>query len=233
MPTAALLSLGGCASTTLFQSSFNSQPVDLPPATKQLVGTMQRISGDTSIRVEMNPLYGPSDNWLRVSRFVFAALNNGTPPTTVQGTLARTFPDGNYSFVGVFYINSGGPVTLEFDASPQGPVALSFLHLDFMPDGSVRFDDDPTVSCCHFARSWPFTLSVSIQVTASSAVAHVTLVGGDEIAGNVNKQGISQGSYDYTIKQPAFATRVRRLPSVGYPWPGEFFVTDLLVTRHN
>jgi hypothetical protein len=234
MPTAALLSLGGCASTTLFQSSFNSQRLDLPPATTQLVGTMQLISGDTAIRVEMNPLYGPSDNWLRISRYVLRATSNVTPPTMVQGTLAQTFPDGNYNFVGVFFVKGDDPVTVEFDASPQGPVALSFLHLDFMPDGSVRFDDDPTVSCCHYARGWPFTLSVSIQITASSAVAHLTVLGGQEIAGNVNKQGVSQGSYDYTIKQPSFASRFGAFRlSIGYPWVGEFFVTDLLVTRHN
>ena len=234
MPIAALLSLGGCASTTLFQSSFNSQPVNGPPAATQLVGTMQLISGDTAIKVEMNPLYGPSDNWLRITRYVLESTNNVTPPTTVQGTLAQTFPNGNYSFVGVLFVYADGPVTLEFDASPQGPVAVSFLHLDFMPDGSVRFDDDPSVTCCHYARAWPFTLSVSIQVTASSAIAHVTLSGGQEIHGNVNTQGVSQGSYDYTIKQPTFASRFGAFRlSIGYPWQGEFFGTDLLVTRRN
>jgi hypothetical protein len=234
MPTVALLSLGGCASTTLFQSSFNAQPLDVPPRTTQRVGTMQLISNDTAIKVEMNPLYGPSDNWLRLSRFVFENNINGTPPTMVQATLAQTFPDGNYSFVGVFFVAANGPVTVEFDASPQGPNALSFLHLDFMPDGTVRFDDDPLVTCCHYERDFPFTLSVSIQVTANSAVAHVSVLGGREIAGNIDRQGVSQGSYDYTIKQPSFATRFGAFRlSIGYPWAGRFFATDLLVTRHN
>jgi hypothetical protein len=227
MLAAALPALGACASTTLFQSSFNSQPTFAPPTAAQLVGTMQLISGDSGrIQVEPGGGTGPSENLLRISRLVLVPnTNTSTPASVVQGTLAQTFPDGNYGFLGVFDIGQGsGLASLEFDANPQGPVAESFLHLDFMQDGSVRFDDDPSATCCHYSASTPFTLSVSIQVTASSAVAHVTLFG----------QGVSQGTYDYTIKHPNLATRFSAFRLwMGFPWTGAFEVTDLVVTRHN
>lgn len=227
MLAAALPALGACASTTLFQSSFNSQRTFAPPAAAQLVGTMQLISGDTGwIVVEGPPVQGSSENWLRIRRLVNVPnTNTSTPPSVVQGTLAQTFPDGNYSFLGVFVIGQGsGLASVEFDANPQGPVAESFLHLDFMQDGSVRFDDDPSASCCHYTADTPFTLSVSIQVTAGSAVAHVTLFG----------KGVSQGTYDYPIKYPSLASRFSAFRLwMGFPWTGDFWATDLLVTRHN
>ena len=188
---------------------------------------MQLISGDSGrIQVEAGGGTGPSENVLRISRGVpVPNTNPGTPASVVQGTLAQTFPDGNYSFVGVFDIGQGsGLASVEFDAIPQGPIAERFLHLDFMQDGSVRFDDDPSMTCCHYSTSTPFTLSVSIEVTASSAVAHVTLFG----------KGVSEGTFDYTIKQPNFARRFGAFRlSMGFPWTGAFAVTDLLVTRHN
>ena len=58
MLAAALPALGACASTTLFQSSFNSQRTFAPPAAAQLVGTMQLISGDTGWIVVEGPLAG-------------------------------------------------------------------------------------------------------------------------------------------------------------------------------
>ncbi len=227
MLAATLPALGACTSTILSQSSFNSQQIDAPPAATQLVGTMQVISGDTGrIRVEAGGGgTGPRENVLRISRAIPVPNGNpATPASVVQGTLAQTFPDGNYGFLGVFEIGQGsGLASLDFVANPQGPVAESFLHLDFMPDGSVRFDDDPSATCCHYPDA-PFTLSVSIQVTASSAVAHVTLFG----------KGVSQGTYDYTIKQPNLARQFRAFRlSMGFPWAGDFYVTDLVLTRHN
>ncbi len=227
MLAAALPALGACTSTTLFQSSFNSQRTETPPKAAQLVGTMQVIAGDSGAIEVTDPLVlGSGENWLRVRRFIILAKNNSIPSAIAQATLAQTFPTGNYGFLGTMLIPEGitGLSSVEFDASPQGPVAQSFLHLDFMPDGSVRFDDDPSVTCCHYSHGSLFTLSVSMQVTAGSAVAHVTLLG----------KGVSQGTYDYMIKRPNLASQFAAVRLwVGYPWAAEFYVTDLIVTRHN
>jgi hypothetical protein len=229
MLAAAPLALGACSSATLFQSSFNSQSTHpyAPPNPTQLVGTMQVISGDSgAILVEPTQVHGSSDNWLHISRGVRVPnTNNVTPPSVVQGTLAQTFPDGNYGFLGVFDIPNGdGLVSVEFDGPTQGPAAERFLHLDFLPNGTVRFDDDPAATCCHYTIDKAFTLSVAIEVTASSAVAHVTLLG----------EGGSPGTFDYTIRQPNFARQFTAFRlSMGYPWTGAFVATNLLVTRHN
>ena len=118
---AALLALVACGLTTLFQSSFNSQQTYAPPAATQLVGTMQLISGDSGrIEVEAGGGTGPSENVLRISRGVpVPNTNPGTPASVVQGTLAQTFPDGNYSFVGVFDIGQGSSASPRWSSTPS------------------------------------------------------------------------------------------------------------------
>jgi hypothetical protein len=229
MFAAALLAPGACASTTLFQSSFNSQPLYKPPTAQQLVGTMQVVAGDSAaVLVEPTQVHGSPDNWLHISRELRVPnTNNATPPSIAQGMLAQTFSTGNYGFLGVFDIGSGdGLISVDFVANPQGLTAESFLHLDFLQDGRVRFDDDPSVTCCHYGIDTTFTLSVSIQVMDTAAVAHVTLLG--------QGQGVSPGTFDYPIKHPNFARQFSAFRVwMGYPWTGAFVVTDLLVTRHN
>src|SRR5262249_53742562 len=137
----------------------------------------------------------------------------------------QTFPNGNYGFLGLFDIPVGdGVVSVEFEGPTQGAQAERFLHLDFLQNGTVRFDDDPTATCCHYTIGKVFTLSVAIQVTADSAVAHVSLL----------VEGGSPGTFDYLIRQPNFARQFSAFRiSMGYPWTGAFVVTDLIVTRHN
>jgi len=216
----AVLALTGCASTTLF----NSQAVGAPPTTAQAVGTLQLIDGAPGSIVIVGPVPGSSENWMKISR---ASLPNNTAPISVmQGTLSQTFPDGNYGFLGALFIPSGsGLASVEFDTSPSGsPPATSFLHLDFLQDGSVRFDDDPSVTFGHFPHDQFFTLSVSMEITSTSAIAHVTLFG----------TNVSQGTFDYTIRQPNFARQYGAIRLwMGFPWTGSFDATDLLVTRRN
>jgi hypothetical protein len=219
-----LLALAGCASTTLFQSSFNAQPIGSPPAAAQAVGTLQLVDGAPGSIVIVGPVPGSSEHWMQVSRP--SLPNNTAPISMMQGTFAQTFPDGNYGFLGALFIPSGsGLASVEFDTSPGGsPAAASFLHLDFLQDGSIRFDDDPAVTFGHFPHDQFFTLSVPIEVTASSAVAHVTLFG----------TSTSGGTFDYPIKHPSFARQYGAIRLwMGVPWTGSFDATDLVVTRKN
>ncbi len=57
--TSALLALGGCASETLFQSSFNSQSPGAEPSATQAVGTAQ-VSADPGGVVIAGPVPGSS-----------------------------------------------------------------------------------------------------------------------------------------------------------------------------
>src|ERR1700758_1136946 len=135
---------GGCASETLFQSSFNSNAIGAPPAATQAVGTVQ-VSGAPSSVVIVGPVPNSNERWVQISRASVA--NNQAPISVMQGNFAKTYPDGSYGFLGALFIASGsGLASVEFDTSPFGsPASTSFLHLDFLQNGTVRFDDNPGV----------------------------------------------------------------------------------------
>jgi hypothetical protein len=217
----ALIGLDGCASETLFQSSFKSNTIGAPPSATQAVGTVQ-VSGAPGSVVIVGPVPNSSEQWVQISRASVA--NNQAPISTMRGNFAKTYPDGNYGFLGALFIPSGsGLASVEFDTSPFGsPPSTSFLHLDFLQNGTVRFDDNPGVTFGGFPHNQFFTLSIGIDVTSTTAVAHVTLIG----------TGTSGGTFDYTIKQPNFARQYGAIKLwMGYPWTGSFDATDLLVTR--
>lgn len=215
------LALAGCASETLFQSSFNANPVGSPPSPTQAVGTAQ-VSGDPGSVVIVGPVPNSNENWVKIARASVA--NNQAGISTFQGNFSKTYSDGTYGFLGAIFIPSGsGLASVEFATSPFGsPSSTSFLHLDFLENGTVRFDDDAGVTFGTFPHDQFFTLSVGIEVTSTTAVAHVTLFG----------TGTSGGTFDYNIKHPNFARQYGAIKLwMGFPWTGSFNMTDLLVTR--
>ena len=83
----ALLSLAGCASETLFQSSFNSNAVGSPPSPTQAVGTAQ-VSGDPGSVVIVGPVPNSSENWVKITRASVA--NNQAGISTFLGNFSKT-----------------------------------------------------------------------------------------------------------------------------------------------
>jgi hypothetical protein len=217
----ALMGLAGCASETLFQSSFNSSAVGSQPSPTQAVGTVE-ISGDPGGVVIVGPVPNSTEHWVKITRPSVA--NNQAGISTLMGNFSKSYPDGKYGFLGAIFIPSGsGLASVEFDTGPFGsPPSTSFLHLDFLENGQVRFDDNPDVTFRTFAHDQFFTVSVAMDVTSTSAIAHVTLLG----------DGTSGGTFDYSIKQPSFARQFGAIKLwMGFPWTGSFDMTDLLVTR--
>jgi len=180
-----LLGLSGCASETLFQASFKNDAVGSPPAANQGVGTVE-FSGAPGSVVIVNSVPNSNEHWAKISRAGLA--NNQAPITVLLGKLVKTYPDGTYGFLGAIFIPSGsGLATVEFDTSPAtSPPSAEFLHLDFLENGTVRFDDNPSVTFGQYPHDQFFTLSVNMEVTATTAVAHVTLFG----------TGTSGGTFD-------------------------------------
>jgi hypothetical protein len=217
-----LLALTGCASETIFQSSFNKQAPGAVPSATQAVGTAQ-IEGDPGSVVIAGPVPGSSENWVRISR----ANAQQSAVAKFKGNLSKTPGAGTYNFLGAFFIPSGaGLASVEFDTGPGGvPAATSFLHLDFTQENTVRIND--TNDADHlwgtFQRNRFFTLSVNLEITSSTAVAHMALFG----------TGTS-GTKDFTIPAPFnnFARQFGQIQTfMGFPWTGSFDATDLLVTH--
>ena len=215
-----VLLLTGCGSVTLFQSSFSSQAVGSPPSHNQSTGTIDVAGAPGSVVIVTAPP-GATGNWAKIQRI---GDPQQAPITTMQCTMSQFPGDGSYTLLAVLFIPSSttGLATVEFDTSPQAqPPSTGFLHLDFMPNNTVRINDDGGQVFGTFPRDQFFTLSVTLDVNSSSATAHMSLFG----------TGAS-GTKDFNVT-PLFLAR--QLGGVkfwmGFPWIGSFDVTDILVTR--
>ncbi len=125
----------------------------------------------------------------------------------------------------MLFIPSGtGLASVEFDTGPFGaPPSTSFLHLDFTTENVVRINDDSANTWGAFPRDQFFALSVNLEITSTTAVAHMALFG----------TGTS-GTKDFTIPAP-FSNFAHQFGAIkvwmGSPWTGAFDATDLLIMR--
>src|SRR5438046_10090552 len=114
-------------------------------------------------------------------------------------------------------------VSLEFDSLHLVSNPLGCMHIDFMPEGDVRIDDDEKQRFGHYPRDQPFAVTVNLVITDAKAVAHIQLFG----------TGAS-GTFDATVN-PDFLGIARNFGAVtffmGNPWQGGFFVGYLRVIR--
>ncbi|HSI61387.1 MAG TPA: hypothetical protein VLA16_27760 [Ideonella sp.] len=218
--TAALglsLLLTGCASQTLFQSSFNANVVGTPPATTQATGTVS-IGGAPGSVVVVGPVPGTSENWVQISR-----SGEQAPISELLCKFSEVKGDGTYTLLAAMFIPSGaGLATVEFDtAAVASPPNTGFLHLDFLQNNTVRINDNNAQVFGSFPRDQFFTLAVTLEITATSAVAHMSLFG----------TGAS-GSMDFNVTPVSFARQMGAVKFwMGFPWNGSFKATDILVTR--
>src|SRR5438045_892845 len=138
----ALLSLAvilftSCSNETIFQSNFDSTPVNEPPAHNQQVGTANIDGPAGSVKVVASPVQS-SGKWVQVTR------SNGQQSVSgLQCNFSKFIGDGEYTFSAVLFIPSGsGLVTVQFETFGQPVGTLTnFLHLDFTQDNMVRLDD--------------------------------------------------------------------------------------------
>jgi len=218
-----LLLLGtACASTTVLQANFNADTLGSPPAPAQGVGTVSVDPGGGAVTVVAAPAPAlPANKWVQISHPIAPS-----PQTGMRGDFAQFFGAGNYSLLASLYIPSGtGAVTVAFEpiGFPESSYT-NFMHLDFMPEGDVRVDDGP-VRFGHFPRDQPFALAVGLNITATTATAHISLFG----------TGAS-GTQDVNVS-PILLPLAPRFDAVrfwmGFQWQGSFFVDDVIVTRQN
>ncbi len=217
-----LLLATACNSTTVLQANFDSDTAGSTPAANQATGTVSLAPGAGTITVVDAPAPGlAATKWVRLSH-----LTPPSPETVMRCNFSRFDGAGNYSLLASLYIPSGtGAVTVQFE-SFRGNVlsSPSFLHLDFMPEGDVRIDDS-SVRFGRFPRDQPFTLSVNLDITSTTATARFTLFGAS-----------ASGTHEMNIN-PAWLAVAREFGAVrfwmGYQWQGPFYVENILVTRRN
>jgi hypothetical protein len=210
-----LLLFTGCASTTVFQSSFNSNAVGAPPSQNQAVGTINTSAGTGSSVLVVSPPPGASENWVKLTR----PANQDALPTMLCN-FSQLPGYGTYSLLAALYIPSGsGLATIEFDNTAY---QIGFLHIDFLQNNTVRVNDDPKQIFGTFPRDRIFTISVTLNITPSSTTASMQLFG----------TGAS-GSFQYSVTPANVVMPYGAVKFwMGFPWTGSFDATDILVTYH-
>jgi len=215
---ATVVCLTGCASETLFRSNFDQTAIGQPPAPMQDVGTAAVFGPAGRVIVIAAPV-APSGKWVQVSRPV------GPDVVGMQGKLSKFPGDGTYTFAATMFMPAGaGIATIQFEPSINGPNDLgAFLHLDFMPDNTVRIDDIDATKFGSFQRNEPFIVQVTLKIGAPASTAHVVLAG-----------ATASGTKDYTILTP-LQPQSRQFGAIriwqGFPNNGAFDATNISVTR--
>ncbi len=218
IPCAALLMLPACASETLFRSNFDNTAVNQPPAVAQSVGTAHVDGPAGSVIVIAAPV-APSGKWVQVSR------PNGPAVAGLQGKFVQFKGAGRYTFSATMFMPPGaGVATVQFEPFLNQASNLSaFLHLDFMPDNTVRIDDLEATKFGSFTRGEPFIVQVTLDINATASTAHIVLAG-----------ATANGVKDYTIQSPLQSQSLQfgaiRIWQ-GFPHTGAFDATNIVVTR--
>src|ERR1044071_1017582 len=215
--TALLLAV--CASETLFRRTFDSTPNGQPPATAQSVGTAQVVGVSGGVTVIAPPVT-PSGKWIQIGR-----LDPQGDVAGMQGRMTKS-GEGVYTFSATMFMPAGaGVATVQFEQSSNGPSDLgSFLHLDFMPDNTVRIDDNDATKFGSFQRNQPFIVQVTLRIGATASTAHIALSG-----------AFASGEKDTTIEGGPLQFQSRPFGAIriwqGSPHTGAFDTTNIAVTR--
>ena len=213
----ALFLLAGCAREKLFQSNFDAAANGQAPTTAQ-IGTV-RTEG--AVTVEAPPVL-PSGKWVQMARPVA-----DTSQAVFQGNLSAVRGDGRYTFSATVFMPTAttGVATIQFERQnqPLGSIE-SFLHLDLMPDNTVRIDDLPATQFGTFPRDKPFIVQVTLDIR-TAPTAHIVLSG----------DGAS-GTADHAILPP-FIPMSRQFGAVrlamAHPHLGTLLATNIVVSRRS
>jgi hypothetical protein len=212
----AILLLAGCSKETLFRSRFDSANVGQVPTTAD-IGTVTTGGAVTVIDAPVLP----SGKWVQMSR-----PNTDTAPALFQGNLTAVKGNGHYVFAATVRVPAGtqGLATIQFGPQNLPPSGFdSFLHLDLMPDGHVRIDDDPASEFGSWTHDKPFIVQVTLDVDDSPTV-NIALAG-DGASGTADKN-ITLAPHIFGAKQFGSV----RL-SMSFPHLGVLQATHISVTR--
>lgn len=205
----------GCSSETLFRSNFDSTPNEQPPTTAE-IGTVKTAGAVTVVA----PPVLPSGKWVQMTR---PAAD--TAPASFQGNLKEVRGEGRYTFSAAVFMpsSSTGVATIQFERQNQPLSSITnFLHLDLMPNNTVRIDDFSGTEFGTFPRDKPFIVQVTLDID-TTPTAHIVLSG----------DGAS-GTADHTILPPN-VPMARQFGAVrlamAFPHLGTLQATNIAVTR--
>ena len=210
----------GCEAVTVLQVDFEGDSIGAIPAPMQDVGTVTAVEGSgASVRVVPSPQPAADpDKWVRITR-----TGQFADVPSLRGQLTPFQQDGRYlTTVQLFIPQGAGVATLQFEPLNSPNDLFSFFHVDFMPDGHVRLNDDPGLVFGDFPRGQVFSVAVNLNVSAAGATATVTLLGAASGSLEIPLTGAMHG-----FARQFSAVRLW----MGFPHQGSFFADDLSVLR--
>lgn len=209
--------LTGCTAETILSAGFNQDTASQLPSSQQTVGTVATALGNGNVMVTASPAGEANEQWVLIQHPSFNDV------TSVQGRFSAFRGDGQYVATARLYIPSadGGVPTLQFEGFNQPLSDLkSFLHLDFLTNGTVRVNDDSNLIFGTYQRGQVFSVQVTFNISASAATATISLL------------GMASGSLDVAIPS-YFLSQARNFGAVrawmGANTTGAFYVDDLSV----
>jgi hypothetical protein len=219
----ASLSALGCDAVTVLQVNMADEVLGATPQVNQEVGVATTTEGrGASVRVAQVPATtGETGKWVRISR---APNQQGIPSDipSLRARFAQSQLDGQYLTTMRLFVPAGsGVATVQFEPF-TGPDLFGFFHVDLLPSGQVRLNDDSTLVFGSFPHGQVFSLAVSFTITPTSATATVTLL------------GAASGSME-NVSIPVPLQFARQFGAVrllmGFPHIGSFFADGLTVLR--
>jgi hypothetical protein len=186
----------------LFESNFESTPVNQPPSPVQAVGT---ATFNGNMRV-ISPTFPHTGNWLEICRLSREGGQFNAMFVTVPTGV------GVYTLSAMIFMSSNSAESyISFNSSAE--TNPSFLTLLFADNNQVQ-DGGLNPTGCTFPRDQPFPIQVTLTVTATSATAQIG------VAGTVANYTLHQ--YPFLFSSVAFAEQ--------NPGGSGFDVTDIVVT---
>jgi hypothetical protein len=203
----------------LLEVRFDADTPGAPPSPTQALGTVIVEPGAGSVVVVDTPasdVTPANKKWARISH-----PTEITPETSLVAVMQAPTGNGSFSVSTLLYVPSGTAVpTIQLETMPLGSSgSASFLHVDLLPDGSLRIDDAMTFG--HYPHDQPFLLSIGLEIDESGATARIAPVGAE-----------ASGSAEVPIS----ALNVARLFGavriwMGYQFSGTFFADDVVVVK--
>jgi hypothetical protein len=213
----ALLSLAiisGCNSTTVYLDKFDSTAVGSPPAQPQ-VGT-STTSGDVVAAADPTNT-NSADHWLRLTRPSPLALASyvGTLTTAVTAK-------GGVDLVA--YVPSSTPIDVSVYFQPStGPQGAAVLHIDLLPNGSIRLNDSDVVGTYAFDHLVGFFITFDLK--ASPPTATVLVRGGAKDASTTVQVPPSLAGFGFGRIQVDAPFEGVNAPAA------KFFINEVIATR--
>jgi hypothetical protein len=212
-----LLTLCGCG--TIFLDKFDSGAVGHPPAPPAKGAS---TSSPANVVIAANPQNsGSQDRWLRLSRTVATQGGGQYTGTFTQNLINKK---GSVNLVGFIPQSSKIMMSVFLESGP--PPNAPLLHIDLLPNGKIRINDNQVVGDFKFNHLIGFF--INIDPTGELPNAEILIRGGGNDA-----------ALTVPISPPNSAKfgfgQIRILaPFEGENAPnGAFFVNDIIATTPN